>query len=99
VAQATQLSLIGQGAGALSRVLTTGIGKYVEPGTASPVSTGAVGYVIASTDDLSIRFDLSGGSDGTTRHAAAQALRDHLARHPEDAGRYQVMPRHEAVAP
>jgi hypothetical protein len=99
VAQATQLSLIGQGAGALSRVRTTGIGKYVAPGTASPVSAGTVGYVIASTDDLSVRFDLSGGSDGTTRHAAAQTLLDYLARHPEDAGRYQVMPWHEAVAP
>jgi hypothetical protein len=98
LAQSAQLSLIGQGAGALSRVRGTGIGKYIQPGSASLVATTTAGYVIASTDDLSVRFDLSGG-DGTTYHAAAQALRDHVAQHPEDAGQYQVLPLHEAVAP
>ena len=99
LARATQLSLAGQGAGALSRVAGTGIGKYVTPGAASGVSTATAGYVIASTDDLSVRFDLSGGSGGTTYHAATQALRDHLAQHPQDAGQYQVLPLYEAVAP
>ena len=80
----------------MSKVRTTGDGKFAEPGTRSAVAVTAVTHVIASADDLSVRSDLLAA--GGTAAAAHEALAQHLAAHPEDAGSLQVMPTHEAVA-
>ncbi|MGH7552824.1 MAG: hypothetical protein ACREMQ_07320, partial [Longimicrobiales bacterium] len=52
-------------------------------------------YVIASTEDLTVRTDL--GSTGS-RSAVRNALAAHLAAHPEERGRWQVVPLHEIEA-
>lgn len=85
------------GAPALSSVLNSGDAKYVPPGTESAVSIGAVTHVIASTEDLAIRTDLT-DAGGTTLSAAESTLSAHLGAHPEERGRVQVIPLHEAVA-
>ena len=59
--------------------------------------SGQAGFVIASTQDLSVRGDISPAA-GTTRYQAAAALADYLAAHPGQAGALQVMPAYEAAA-
>jgi len=83
------------GAAALSKVLTSGEAKYATPGAGGGVATAEVAHVIASTEDLSVAFDL-GGAAGQV--FAEQALGQHLAAHPEDVGKLQVVPLHEAMA-
>jgi hypothetical protein len=90
-------ALTATGAGARSAVKNSGTAKYVEPSLISLVSTADVQYVVASTDDLAIRVDLTEAS-GTTSYAASAALAAHLAGSPQDAGRLQVMPLHEVAA-
>ncbi len=85
-----------EGAAALSQVRTTGERKYMPPGLSSAVETRDLAHVIASTADLTIRPEIVTAA-GTSQIAAELALQDHVARHPEDAGSYQVVPRHEAV--
>ena len=84
----------GIGAGALSPVQTTGLAKYAEPGMTSVLTTSAVKYVVTSTDDMSVRGDVSAAA-GTTHYAASAALTAHLAANPADAGLLQVIPLHE----
>jgi hypothetical protein len=60
------------------------------------VTVADVRHVIASTDDLTIRADVLAESSASLS-AAEGALRAHLRDHPEDAGRLQVVPVHEAV--
>jgi hypothetical protein len=83
------------GAAALSKVLGSGDAKYTNPGVKSGVATAEVAHVIASTEDLSVSADLGGGA---SQVFAEQALQAHLADHPEDAGKLQVVPEFEAVA-
>ncbi|NMM31148.1 MAG: hypothetical protein HHJ10_08930 [Cellulomonas sp.] len=90
-------ALTARGAGARSAVTSTGTSKYVRPDTASMVSTADIQYVVAGTDDLAIRLDLTGAS-GTTSYGASVALTAHLLTHPEDLGRLQVLPVHEVAA-
>lgn len=90
-------ALTALGAGALSPVLRTGMQKYAEPGLVSTVAANDVAFVVAGTDDLAIRDDLT-GAFGTTHMGASAALAAHLAAHPEDAGRLQVVPAYEAAA-
>lgn len=85
------------GAGARSLVKNTGLARYTEPGLSSIVSTGEVGYVITSTEDLSVRADISPAA-GTTHYQARAALAEYLAAHPDEAGGLQVMPAYEAAA-
>lgn len=85
------------GAGARSPVKNTGLERYTEPGLSSIVSTSEVGYVITSTEDLSVRGDISPAA-GTTRYQARAALAGYLAAHPDEAGGLQVMPTYEAAA-
>jgi hypothetical protein len=85
------------GAGARSLVQNTGLARYTGPGLSSIVSTSEVGYVITSTDDLSVRGDISPAA-GTTRYQASAALAGYLAAHPDEAGGLQVMPAYEAAA-
>lgn len=85
------------GAAAQSPVLTTGERKFAVPGVTGAVATEEVRHTIASTEDLRARADLLGGV-ASTRSAVEQALVQHLAAHPEDAGTLQVLPLHEAVS-
>jgi hypothetical protein len=80
--------------GARSLAGRTGLARFTEPGLTSQVEVSAASYVITSTEDLSVRADVSPGT-GVTRYAAAAALASHLAAHPEEAGTLQVMPRCE----
>lgn len=89
-----QNALARQGAGAQSPVRATGDAKYKWPGMTSPIATLTPGFVVTSVDDLSVRYDITGGETATQR-AATVKLADHIAQHPEDAGRLQVMPLHE----
>jgi hypothetical protein len=98
VIDAERFSLLtASGAGARSAVKNSGVAKYVETGTSSIVSTSDVQYVVASTEDLTVRVDLTAAS-GTTNYAASAALAAHLATRPQDAGLLQVVPVHEAAA-
>ncbi len=90
------LALAEQGAAALSAVRATGMGAYTPPSTVGAVRVGDARYVVASTEDLSVRYDLT-AAGGVTQHMAAAVLAAHLALHPEDAGGLQVLPVHEAV--
>jgi len=83
------------GAAALSKILNSGNAKYASAGTASGVATAEVAHVIASTEDLSVAFDLDGGA---SQVLAEQALAQHLVDRPEDAGKLQVLPVHEVLA-
>jgi len=85
---------IQTGAGARSMVKNTGLAKFTEPGMTSILATGPVGYVVTSTDDLSVRSDIS-PAEGTTHYAASAALASYLAANPQEAGQLQVMPAYE----
>jgi hypothetical protein len=89
-----QNALARQGAGAQSPVRSTGDAKYKWPAMTSPIATLTPGFVVTSVDDLSVRYDITGG-EAATQRAATVKLTDHIAQHPEDAGRLQVMPLHE----
>jgi hypothetical protein len=88
---------IGLSSAALSPVLLSGNGKYVEPDMRGSIKAGDVAHVIASTEDLSVRDDLL-AFGGSSMAAAELALAAHLAANPGDAGTLQVMPAYEAVA-
>jgi len=90
-------ALTALGAGARSAVKNSGTSTYLRPDTTSMVATTDIQYVVASTEDLTIRVDLTEAS-GTTNCAASAALAAHLASHPQDAGRLQVLPVHEVAA-
>jgi len=93
---ATMLAANRIGAAELSLVRGTGNAKYVVPGTVSAVSTSDPKYVVASTTDLTVHTGLS-SAGGAPYFAATAALASHLAAHPEDADKFQVLPLHEAV--
>ena len=92
-----QGALSRQGAGELSPLRSTGNARYMQPGMTSPIATPTPGFVVTSVDDLSIRYDITGG-EATTQRAASVQLEAHLARNPQDAGRLQIMPKHEVAA-
>jgi hypothetical protein len=91
-----QGALCRQGAGELSPLRSTGNARYKQRGMTSPIATPTPGFVITSVDDLSVRYDITGG-EATTQRAASVQLEDHLARNPQDAGRFQIMPVHEVA--
>jgi hypothetical protein len=74
----------------------SGLNKY-QNGLATPAVTASdARYVVASTDNLSIRQDIS-PSEGATYFQAHAALNRHLATHPQDRGNLEVLPVHEAA--
>jgi len=93
--QSVFASAIRFGAGALATPLNSARAKYTVPGSTSAVSVTDVSYVVASTLDLSLRGDVL--ASATTQVGADLALADHLRAHPEDIGRVQVLPAHEAL--
>ncbi len=65
------------------------------PGAAPVVTLTEATYVIATTDALTARWDLT---EAASRSEAELALRAHLAAHPGDATRLQVVPSYEVAA-
>jgi hypothetical protein len=94
----TQLALAGQGAAASSPARASGAGKYVAPGSASPISTADVSYVVASTTTLQIDTSVSSSPSWSSQAAAEMALSAYLAANPQSAGTLQVIPAYEAAA-
>ncbi|HWW45005.1 MAG TPA: DUF6603 domain-containing protein, partial [Acidimicrobiia bacterium] len=86
---------LGAGAAARSKVWTSGPRKYVEADSESAVTVLEQRYVIASSEDLTLRSDLLGAA--ASQIEAEQALADHLASTPGDRGRLQVVPAQEAL--
>ncbi|HEX3479203.1 MAG TPA: DUF6603 domain-containing protein [Kofleriaceae bacterium] len=91
-----QLAALRGGAAARSPLRSSGPRKFAPPpGSASLVSLAAESFVVTSTDDLSVRADLTGP---TTKTAALEALARHLTTNPRDRGRLQVMPSAELLS-
>jgi hypothetical protein len=88
------LALSEQGAGALSKVWSTGNAKFKTPGMVSAITNLDSSYVIVDVDNLQVNTDLSPES-GSNQYQARSALEAHLQAHPEDEGKYQVMIAHE----
>jgi hypothetical protein len=86
---------IRQGAAEMSQILNSGAAKFAQPGAESAISMSEVEFVIAGTDDLTVREDLS--VDGGGRAAAEHALARHLEKNPDEDGALQVVPAYEAV--
>ncbi|MBK9036684.1 MAG: hypothetical protein IPL61_36445 [Myxococcales bacterium] len=73
-----------------------GVEAYAPPIGAPPALTLVEEtYVVATTDALAPRWDLTAAA---TRGQAELALRAHLAAHPDDAARLQVVPSYEVAA-
>jgi hypothetical protein len=89
-----QLMAMSQtGAAARSTLRSAGLGKFApDPRAPALVGLDDEQYVIAGTDDLHQRNDIS---PPTTKGGAFAALSSHLANHPEDGGRLQVVPLYE----
>ncbi len=85
-----------QSAAELSPVRRSGEAKFAVPGGTSAVDVSEVDYVIASTDDLTIRDDLS-DANGAREMAVRDQLEQYLAENPHERASLQVVPRHEAV--
>jgi len=77
-------------------VKNTGLNKYkTGPSTPAAIAKEPT-YVVASTDDLSVRSDIVAG--GATFYQVQAALKVHLAANPEDAGKLQILPAHEVAS-
>jgi hypothetical protein len=74
----------------------TGREKYRAPALA--VAFEPVTYVVARTTDLAVTTipELDGAVQGATYTAVHDALARHLARHPEERDRLQIVPHNEA---
>jgi hypothetical protein len=90
------LAMCRKGAGFVNALAGNGIAKFTTPGSSSPVLVADTEYVIASTEDLSVRSDLT--PQPVTQYEAATLLRSHLASNPAQQGAVQVLPAHEAAA-
>jgi hypothetical protein len=88
------LALTRQGAGYLSQVRATGLGKYTDGPAVAAVTSSDPLYVVAHIDTLAVHPDISNAS-GTTYFQTRAALSAHLALHPEDASNLQIVPLHE----
>jgi hypothetical protein len=90
------LALAGVGASALCGVKTSGARKYAPAaGAVAAFDLGDEEFVIATTDTLAVRGDVT---TATTHGGVSRALAAYLAAHPEEAGRLQVMARYETEA-
>jgi hypothetical protein len=89
------LAMLGYGAAARAPIRTKGGKKFApEPGRVVGAGFADEMYVIASTSDMSVRNDLAVPS---SKGDAQSALRAHLAAHPDDRERLQVIALHEAA--
>jgi hypothetical protein len=86
-----------QGAGFLSPVTHTGMSKYSAGSSLGAIATADAGFVIANTNDLSVRSDLAPAA-GVTYFQARAALAAHLASTPADSGNLQIMSLYEVAA-
>jgi hypothetical protein len=86
-----------QGAGFLSPVTHTGMSKYSAGPALGAIATADAGFVIANTNDLSVRSDLAPAA-GVTYFQARSALAAHLASTPADSGNLQIMSLYEVAA-
>lgn len=91
----SQLAALELSATAQAPLRTTGPSKFsLAAGALPQVALGDERFVVASVEALTAREDIA--SPG--RHGEiAQALAAHLATHPEDRGRLQIVPVHELV--
>jgi len=89
------LAMLGSGAAAQAPVRTKGGARFApEPGRVVGTAFDDETYVIASTTDLRSRRDLAPPS---SKGDAQAALKAHLAEHPDDRERLQVVALHEAA--
>jgi hypothetical protein len=89
------MALQGQGAAAIASAHTSADGKYLAPGTESPVWLGDERLVVVDSDELTVRQDVL--AEPGSAIAAKQALDQHLREHPEERDALQVVSVQEAV--
>jgi hypothetical protein len=89
---ATQMNMTSRSAAATAPSWKTGLNAY-NPGldAAKPFKDAETTYTVASTVDLSGRFDIGQGTIGETY----DALNAYLETHPGERGELQVIPLHE----
>jgi hypothetical protein len=90
-------ALSRQGAGYVSPVMTSGLVKYSAGPATAAITTSEPSYVVANTNDLSVRSDISSAS-GVNYFQARAALASHLAANPADTGDLQIVTLYEAAA-
>jgi hypothetical protein len=93
-----QSVMVFSGAAARAPFRATGAQKFTRPDLPDGAAAATVSddpYVIAGVDDLAARPELG---TGLAKADAFAALARHLALHPEDRGRLQVVPATEAAA-
>ncbi len=92
-------ALMRQGAGFASAVANTGFAKFAAgpPGAAAAITTAEQGFVVANTNDLTVRADISSAS-GVTYFQARAALAAHLSANPLETGNLQIVTVYEAAA-
>jgi hypothetical protein len=94
--EVTYFAQLRQSAAELSPVRTSGEAKFMVPGATNVVNVSEVDYVIASTDDLTVRDDLV-DAGGVREMAARERLSRYFEENPDDRGTLQVVPQYEAV--
>jgi hypothetical protein len=91
-----QIAWANTNGAAKSALRAAGLGKFAPPATAKPlVALGSEQYVVASTNDLAQRPDIT---HPVTKGEAFQALSAHLAKNPGERGQLQVVPLYELAA-
>jgi len=95
--RAKQIAMVGASAKVRSMIENSGSARFgPPPNTARQFGLNDEQYQVVLTDDLSPEPGILGAP--STQGLARDALADHLARNPQDRGKYQVVPTHEAVA-
>jgi hypothetical protein len=91
-----QTALLGTSAASLGGLRVGGFERFFPTLTAAPkVELDEERFVIASSQDLTARLDLA---QPATAGAAHLALAAHLAEHPEDSGKLQIVPADQVEA-
>ena len=91
-----QIAWANTNGAASSALRAAALGKFGPPASAKPlVALGDEHYVVASTNDLSQRPDIT---HPVTKGEAFQALSAHLAKNPGERGQLQVVPLYELAA-
>jgi uncharacterized protein DUF6603 len=91
------LALTRQGAGFASPLKNTGLLKYKIGAQGAAVKIQEPSFVIASTEDLSVRSDIA-SAGGSAYFQARAALDSYLTLHPEEADNLQIIAAHEVAA-
>ena len=90
-------ALMRQGAGFASPMTSTGFRKFASGPGGAAISTAEQAFVVADSNDLSVRGDISSAS-GVTYFQARAALAVHLSANPSDTGNLQIVTTYEAAA-